>query len=92
MEKIREGPQWSNFGIIQLHKKLLDRSIKYLNDDKTSIENFNEIADWVERPIIRVDYAIPFSFQVCCLLSDLDPVNMQNALLRIITKDPRWMI
>jgi|AntRauTorcE11898_2_1112593.scaffolds.fasta_scaffold12919_3 hypothetical protein len=78
---------WTEEDISRLKKAMLLDSLKQLRQVRLSEATRGEILGWIQEPLKSEGYAIPFSFQDCCIASDLYAEEMQPHLIRMfVTK------
>lgn len=65
-----------------IHQRMLKQSLHVLMDNRASQRNKDQIVDWIFHPI--VEHPRPFSFQACCIFSNVDTEVLQDHL--------RWLI
>ena len=65
-----------------MHQQLLSQSLRVLMDNRASQSNKDQVTDWVFHPVV-VDPR-PFSFQACCIFSQVNTEALQDRL--------RWLI
>ena len=65
-----------------MHQRILHQSLHMLMDNRASQSNKDHVIDWIFHPVI-VDPR-PFSFQACCIFSEVDTEALQDHL--------RWLI
>lgn len=63
-----------------MHEKLLTQSLAPCLGGNVSMDYLNEIINWVIAPIYKTgsDLIQPFSFQACCIASDVDASEFQE--------------
>jgi len=73
-------PAWSESAVVRLHCALLERSLRHLFDPRSGPETRAEIWRWIEARG-GVDRAWAFSFQACCQIARVDPVEMRDRIV-----------
>jgi hypothetical protein len=65
-----------------LHEKLLFESLAPCDGGNVSMDYLNEIINWVITPLYKdgSDLIQPFSFQACCIASEVDPSEMRDRI------------
>lgn len=74
---------WTDMDITKLKKAMLLDALKQLRQVRLSAASREEILEWVQQPLKHEGNADPFSFQDCCIASDLVAEEMQPHLLRM---------
>lgn len=71
---------WDAPEITLLKQRLLVFSLDQLNDTRLSDQTRQEVLLWMFEEMVEQGNAHPFSFQDCCLASDLNPEEMRGKL------------
>jgi hypothetical protein len=71
---------WDTPEITLLKQKLLIFSLAQLNDTRLSDQTREEVLLWMFEEMVEQGNAHPFSFQDCCLASELDPEEMRGKM------------
>lgn len=74
---------WTDEDITKLKQTMLLDALKQLRQVRLSASSREEILEWIQRPLKDEGHADPFSFQDCCIASDLYAEEMQPHLLRM---------
>lgn len=74
---------WTDGDITKLKTAMLLDALKQLRQKRLSSKAREEILEWISRPLKSEGHADPFSFQDCCIASDLIAEEMQPHLLRM---------
>lgn len=74
---------WTDEDIAKLKQAMLLDALKQLRQIRLSSSAREEILGWIARPLKDGGHADPFSFQDCCLASDLIAEEMQPHLIRM---------
>lgn len=76
--------EWSDVHIRHLKQAMLLDTLKQLRQTRLATRTRTELLDWISAPLKTHGHADPFSFQDCCIASDLIAEGLQNQLLRIV--------
>lgn len=74
---------WTDANIRQLKQAMLLDALKQLRQVRLADRTRVELMYWISAPLKDGGHADPFSFQDCCIASDLFAEELQNHLLRI---------
>ena len=74
---------WSDGDIHKLKTGILLDALKQLRQVRLAQRTRDELMSWIAEPLQNGGYARPFSFEDCCLASDMNPQEMQPHLLRM---------
>lgn len=74
---------WTDEDVSKLKKMMLLDSLKLLRQERLAKSNREELLSWMTQPLKSEGHADPFSFQDCCIASDLIAEEMQPHLVRM---------
>ena len=74
---------WTDEDISKLKQAMLLDALKQLRQVRLAKSTREEILGWIRHPLKSEGHADPFSFQDCCIASDLVAEEMQPHLLRM---------
>jgi len=77
---------WTDMDVSKLKRLMLLDALKQLRQTRLSKSSQDEILEWIGRPLKSEGHADPFSFQDCCIASDLIAEEMQPHLARMFAK------
>lgn len=84
LEQTQPGEvSWTEGNIHKLKTGILVDALKQLRQVRLAARTRADILEWVCEPLQNEGYARPFSFEDCCIASDLNPLEMQPHLIRM---------